>query len=270
MTAPPPAAPPPSDGHTTGTTAPGTPGAPDGLEVPLHRGWIAAAMILFWPLALAAVLAANRAARARGAGDLATAHREAQGARAHARLAVLIGAVGSALGLALDITLVVVGVQYGPGLLGRVVDLGSAAGPAPETYRSAAAPEREPITVDPFMLQPGDCFTIPDDELVWEGIDVIPCSRLHDGLVIGVTEHLRGDFPGEEAIAEAAWADCWAWYDSYSGTIGSEDSPVWTFDPILADWADGVRTSVCFIEAPFPVEGKFSDYPEIFETGVDA
>lgn len=264
MTAPPLASPPPSDGRTTGA-----PEAPDDLLVPVHRGWIAASMILFWPLALAAVLAANRAVRARGAGDLATARREAQGARAHARLGVLIGAVWTTLTLALDITLVVIGVQYGPGLFDRV-NLDPAAEAAPDTYRSAAAPEREPIEVEPLELQAGDCFMMPDGDLVWEGIDVIPCSRPHDVLVLGVTEHLQDEFPGEGAIAEGAWADCWAWYDSYSGTIGSEDSPVWTFDPVLEDWEDDVRTSVCFIEAPFPVQGEFSDYPEIFETGVDA
>lgn len=226
-------------------------------------------MILFWPLALAAVLAANRAARAHGAGDHATAHRESEGARSYARLGVLIGAVSSTLVLALDITLVVVGVQYGPGLLERAV-LDPAAEAAPDTYRSAAAPEREPITVDPLELQAGDCFMMPDDDQVREGVDVIPCSRPHDVLVLGVTEHLQNEFPGAGAIAEGAWADCWAWYDSYSGTIGSEDSPVWTFDPVLEDWEDDVRTSVCFIEAPFPVRGEFSDHPQIFETRVDA
>lgn len=249
---------------------PDAPEVPDDLRVPVHRGWIVACMILFWPLAIAAVLAANRAARAHGAGDSTTARREAGRARDHARLGALIGAIWSTLALTLDITLVVLGVQHGPGLLGQAgIETATAEAP-PETYRSAAAPKREAITLDPFALQTGDCFMAPDWEAVWNEIDVIPCSRPHDVQVIGVTEHLHDEYPGAQTISEEAWYDCWAEYDSYSGTIGSEDSPVWTFEPNLEDWTQNRHTSVCFIEAPFPVQGEFSEYPQIFEPEVDA
>jgi hypothetical protein len=224
-------------------------------------------MILFWPLAIAAVLAANRAARAHGAGDATTAHREAARARTHARQGVLVGAIWTTLALALEITLVVLGVQHGPGLLERVGAGDDQVVAAPEQYRTAAAPPRDAISLDPFDLQAGDCFVVPDWETDWPDIDVIPCSRPHNGLVIATTEHPQDEFPGTTALSDEAWYDCWSRYTSYSGTDGTEDSPVWVLQPTADDWRTGERTSVCFIEAPDLVRGEFSQYPEIFEPG---
>lgn len=222
-------------------------------------------MILFWPLAIAAVLAANRAARALGAGDTTTADRESRAARGHARLGVLIGSVWTTLALTVDVTLVVLGVQYGPDLLERVGIPTTSA--APESYRTAAAPEREAISVEPLKLRTGDCFMAPDCESDWEVIDVIPCSRPHDGLVIDVTEHLYDEFPGAEAIEDDVWYECWSRYEAYSGRPADESSPVWTFQPDAEDWRFSHHRSVCFIEALYPVEGEFSAHPQVFEKG---
>lgn len=239
-------------------------------QVPLHRGWITACAILFWPLAVAAVLAANRAARAVGAGDVVTAAREGEAARSRARTGVLVGSVWTALALAVDATLVVLGLQYGPGLLDQAGIRTAEAPPVVESYRTAAAPEREPISLDPLDLQTGDCFMAPDWDSPWAGIDVIPCSRLHDGQVIGVTEHHHTEFPGTKALEDDVWYDCWSRYESYSGRPAVESSPVWTFQPTRQDWASGDRTSVCFIEALYPVEGEFSAHPQVFEPKVNS
>lgn len=238
-------------------------------QVPLHRGWITACAILFWPLAIAAVLTANRAARAVGVGDTTTATREGETARGRARLGVLIGSIWTALALAVDVTLVMLGLHYGPGLLDRAGLGTEAATPVAESYRTPAAPEREPISVDPLDLQTGDCFMAPDWDSPWAGIDVIPCSRLHDGQVIGVVDHHQTEFPGTAALEDDSWYDCWSRYESYSGREAVDSSPVWSFQPTEEDWLAGDRTSVCFIEALYPVEGEFSAHPQVFELKVN-
>jgi hypothetical protein len=243
---------------------------PDDLRFPVHTGWIAACIILFWPLAIAAVLAANRAARAHGAGDAASAHGEAHRARARARLGVLIGGILAAIVLAYYATLGAIGVWALPDILEQEGIDTVAAEPAPSSYRTAAAPKREPITLDPLQLRDGDCFVAPDWEAVWEAawvpVDVIPCSRLHDAQVIGVTEHRHEEFPGAGAISDAAWYDCAPKYEEYSGRTLAEDSPVWTIEPTWDDWGDGLQSSVCFVQLQEPVRGELSDYPHLFET----
>ncbi|WP_423462339.1 CD225/dispanin family protein [Promicromonospora sp. MS192] len=247
------ASPPPAD------VTPGT------LQVPVHRGWIVASMVFFWPLAIPAVLAANRAARALGAGDGTTAEAEADTARGLARVGVLVGAVAAALGLATYVTLAVLGVRYGPELLG-LADAPTATA-APDSYRTAAAPVREAIKVEPLELQTGDCFMAPDWDSEWAMIDVIPCSRAHDGLVIDVTEHLYDEFPGTTAIEDDVWYECWPRYEDYTGMPTASDSPVWTFQPDAEDWRAGGRTSVCFVEALYPVEGELSAHPQVLVKG---
>lgn len=233
----------------------------------MHTGWIAACIILCWPLAIAAVLAANRAARAHGAGDAAAAHGEAHRARAHARLGVLIGGILSAIVLAFYAFIGAIGVQALPDILEENGIDTVAAEPAPSSaYRTAAAPKREPITLDPLELRDGDCFVAPDWDAGWAAVDVIPCSRLHDAQVIGVTEHRHPEFPGAEVISEAAWYDCAPNYEEYSGRTISEDSPVWTIEPTGDDWENGLQSSVCFVQVQDSVRGELSDHPRLFET----
>ncbi|MCP2264935.1 Septum formation [Promicromonospora thailandica] len=236
--------------------------------MPLHRGWVVASMILFWPLAIAAVLAANRAAAALGAGDTPTAEREARAARGHARLGVLIGGVWTGLALTFDIALVVLGVQHGPAVLewlGRPTPPAQSAetSTAAPAYRSAAAPERDPIAVDPLRLQVGDCFMVPSGDGFVGDVDVIPCSRPHDGLVVSVTEHAYDEFPGTAALDDGVWYDCESRYRAYTGRPLGEVAPLWVLHPDAEDWRTGERSSVCYIEALYPEEGEFSEHPQV-------
>lgn len=54
-------------------------------------GWVIAAMILFWPTGIPALLASHRAARALGAGDAVTAEREAANGRRWGIISVIVG-----------------------------------------------------------------------------------------------------------------------------------------------------------------------------------
>ena len=55
-------------------------------------GWVIAAMILFWPTGIPALLASHRAARAAGAADVVIADREASNARRWGIISVIVGA----------------------------------------------------------------------------------------------------------------------------------------------------------------------------------
>lgn len=236
----------------------------------MHRGWIVASIILCWPLAIGAVAAAHRAAEALGAGDHGTAYRAAHQARSRAQIGTIVG--GTLVGFVLA-TLLVVGLIAAPfvpdALVERGIDL-RAAQPAPEAYRTAAAPKREPITLAPVELRTGDCFMAPDWEKAWAAIDVIPCSRLHDGQVIGVTEFEQDEYPGGTFVTETTWDDCALHYMLFTGTALAADSPVWTFEPTWDDWGHGRRTGVCFVQVREPMRDDLSDYPHLFATREDA
>ncbi|WP_157237130.1 septum formation family protein [Promicromonospora sukumoe] len=243
---------------------------PEDLRVPVHRGWITACIILFWPLAIAAVLAANRAAGALGAGDVWTAQREAHRARNRARLGVLIGGALYAGTLMLYVPLgLILTPMATDSLKAEGIDT-AAAEPAPGSYRTAAAPKREPITIDPLTARAGDCFMAPDWETAWGWVDVIPCSRLHDAQVIAVTDLGDGEFPGTSEVSDWAWYDCAPRYEEYSGASLSADSPVWTIEPTWDDWGDGLRRAVCFVQVDTPMRGELADYPGLFEVGASS
>ncbi|MFI2103842.1 CD225/dispanin family protein [Isoptericola sp. NPDC019693] len=60
-------------------------------------GWAVAAAVLCWPLGIAALLGAQRSARAHGAGDLAAAAGHARAARRYGIAAVVVAVVLSVL-----------------------------------------------------------------------------------------------------------------------------------------------------------------------------
>jgi hypothetical protein len=90
---PPPAGPPgppPAAQPAAAWTAPPYAPLPTGPSAPV--GWVVAAMILFWPTGIPALLASHRAARAVGAGDVATAVQESATARRWSIVSVCVAA----------------------------------------------------------------------------------------------------------------------------------------------------------------------------------
>lgn len=71
--------------------APPPPPRPTMTSAPV--GWVIAAMLLFWPTGIPALLASHRAARAFGAADLEVAVRESATARRWGIISVIVGAV---------------------------------------------------------------------------------------------------------------------------------------------------------------------------------
>ncbi|KQR17362.1 CD225/dispanin family protein [Cellulomonas sp. Leaf334] len=74
----------------TPATPPPPPPAAPATSAPV--GWVIAAMILFWPTGIPALLASHRASRALGAADAVTAEREASNARRWGIISVIAGA----------------------------------------------------------------------------------------------------------------------------------------------------------------------------------
>jgi len=73
--------------------AAGPPAPPPGTATSAPVGWVIAAMLLFWPTGIPALLASHRAARAFGAADTEVALRETANARRWSLISVIVGAV---------------------------------------------------------------------------------------------------------------------------------------------------------------------------------
>ncbi|WP_426592134.1 CD225/dispanin family protein [Cellulomonas sp. McL0617] len=91
LPADPPVAPPPAD------PPPYVAPQPSAHRTSAPVGWVIAAMLLFWPTGIPALLASHRAARAFGAADVEVAVRESANARRWGIISVIIGAVLVAL-----------------------------------------------------------------------------------------------------------------------------------------------------------------------------
>jgi hypothetical protein len=83
-------APPPADPPTY---APVPSAAPPPGRTSAPVGWVIAAMLLFWPTGIPALLASHRSARAFGAGATDVALQEAAGARRWSIVSVVVGAL---------------------------------------------------------------------------------------------------------------------------------------------------------------------------------
>jgi hypothetical protein len=88
---PPPNVPPPPSAPVPGE--PGTVSSPGGGRASAPVGWVIAAMLLFWPTGIPALLASHRAARAFGAGATDVALQESASARRWSIVSVIVGSL---------------------------------------------------------------------------------------------------------------------------------------------------------------------------------
>ncbi|MBL0885779.1 septum formation family protein [Myceligenerans indicum] len=231
-----------------------------------RTGLVAAALLLFWPVGLAALSAAARAARADGAG-LAGAARDASRS-AHRRSWTAVGVGGGLLALRATawVVLAVTFTSHGPGLLDQVTDRW----PEPPVRQAVAAPR--PDTVDPLELITGDCFLAPPDDAGWAElteIELVPCAEEHDVVVIGVHEHEWGPYPGDDVIENDAWEACVDAYWGYMGADAPEYGNAWPWMPSQDSWLYGDRASPCLLLASHPVRGSLSDRPDLVKLDLE-
>ncbi|MGW2090904.1 septum formation family protein [Promicromonospora sukumoe] len=218
-----------------------------------RTGLIAAAMILFWPVGLAALVATNRAARAEGSGD--GARRAGRRARRHAWTGVALGGTLLALVLAGGVTLAV---RHAPAL--------QALAGTPAAVRSAAVTEQVAVPVGVLDLRSGDCFVAPATEQQWNelaAVEVVPCGDTHDATVIAVHESEKGDYPGIEAVQSAAWDTCGPASARYLRASTPLHADVRLKLPNEHGWERGYRTTACILVASEPVRGSLRDRPDL-------
>ncbi len=90
------------------TPAPAAPPTPPSGRYPAPIGWVIAAVILFWPTAIPALLASHRAARAAGAGDATASAHESATAKRWSIVSVCVGAALIVLSVVVSIVWAIV------------------------------------------------------------------------------------------------------------------------------------------------------------------
>lgn len=99
-----------------------------------------------------------------------------------------------------------------------------------------------------FVMQVGDCFNEPEEELV-VSVEGVPCSQAHDGEVFYEFD-LTGwtEFPGYDVFAQDAWDGCFNRFEGYVGNdYQSSSLDVANLTPSQESWAEGDRTVTCFL-----------------------
>ena len=103
-----------------------------------------------------------------------------------------------------------------------------------------------------FSMQDGDCFIVPDEELV-SSVEAVPCTDPHDGQKYAdVTIVIEGEYT-EDKVLEAAGEKC---YEAFEGFVGVayEQSELYfnAFTPTKEGWENFDREANCII---VPEEG---------------
>jgi len=97
-----------------------------------------------------------------------------------------------------------------------------------------------------FHLQTGDCFHssagTAGRTVQIKDVTTVPCAEVHDGEVFAVVTHPAARdaaYPGDEAVAGFAAAECLTRFPAYTGaTYDDSDLQVATVRPDRDSWAD--------------------------------
>lgn len=96
----------------------------------------------------------------------------------------------------------------------------------------------ESADVDVFQLQVGDCLNLGDDTEL-STASVVPCSEPHTDEVYHEFELPDGDYPGAEAIEQAADEGCYAAFGAFVGKPFEESVLQYNYlTPTEAGWKD--------------------------------
>lgn len=111
----------------------------------------------------------------------------------------------------------------------------------------------ESSEADVFSLKVGDCLNQTVGEEVEEvsSVPTVPCDQPHDSEAYAATDMPAGDYPGDQAVIDAADTFC---YDEFATFVGlSYDESVLelaTFFPTAESWEQGDHELMCFISSP--------------------
>ena len=128
----------------------------------------------------------------------------------------------------------------------------------PTDEDGSSTPEGEdPSTIEgaemvPFgELEVGDCLPLVEygeEDQIFE-LPVVPCEQPHTDEIYLIFDVEDGEFPGDDALAEAAWDGCVAQFEDFVG-IPYEDSvlDIYTYQPTRGSWTRAEdRTVHCIV-----------------------
>lgn len=86
-------------------------------------------------------------------------------------------------------------------------------------------------------LEVGDCIPLVDYEDEVHELPVVACDQPHTDEVYFIYEAEDGEFPGDDALSDAAWTRCLAEFETFIG-IPYEDSEfdVYSYQPTESSW----------------------------------
>ena len=126
---------------------------------------------------------------------------------------------------------------------------------------AGGGPERDEETnqvtesgdVDVFELQVGDCLNLGDTGEL-SSAAVVPCSEPHTEEIFHEFQLEDGDWPGEDAVEQAADEGCYGAFETFVGTPYEESTLDYVFlSPLESGWNDpGVKDRLvqCVIYEP--------------------
>lgn len=99
-----------------------------------------------------------------------------------------------------------------------------------------------------LAINVGDCFQLPDAELV-ESVEGVPCAEPHDAQVYAEFDLPAGAFPGQTAVDEQGSRGCYDRWQASVGTIYEEDTVLdfTFFTPQEDGWNAGDHEIMCAI-----------------------
>lgn len=90
-----------------------------------------------------------------------------------------------------------------------------------------------------FAVQIGDCFNIPEEELIMS-LEAVPCSLPHDAEAYASFDQPGTEWPGQDAVSETSG---WGCYDRFQTFVGIpwDDSELdfWYLEPTKESWEEG-------------------------------
>jgi hypothetical protein len=119
----------------------------------------------------------------------------------------------------------------------------------------------ESSDADVFSLKVGDCLNHTGTEETEEvsSVPTVPCDQPHESEAYAATDMPDGDYPGDQAVTDAADTFC---YDEFATFVGmSYDESVLnlsSFFPTPESWEQGDRELMCFISDEAPVTGTLA------------
>ncbi len=91
-----------------------------------------------------------------------------------------------------------------------------------------------------FALQVGDCFNIPEEELI-QSLEAVPCGQPHDAeAYASFNQSGRGlEWPGQDIVSDAS---DWGCYDRFETFVGlpwdNSEFDYWFLEPTRESWEE--------------------------------